>query len=575
MTLNWGFPVILITAGFIVWANSLGGAFLLDDRGHILPTLLGHESGHAEWVTGGFFSAVRPLTQLSFRLNFTLGGVNPIGYHVVNLIIHLLASFLLFALVSSTLKSRRSQDHDRENADQLAFWIALLWMVHPLQTQSVTYLIQRAESLMGLFYLLTVYSVSRSTQSRGWQFAAVAACALGMLSKEVMVTAPIAALLYDRIFLASSFKEIAAKRKFLYAGLVLTWLILIVPILKADAARIAKSAGFGLAGITPVQYALTQPGVILHYLLRSIWPHPLVIDYAWPAAASFGDVALPLLIVVLLLIGTGAALWKWPRIGFLGVWFFLILAPTSSFIPIKDPIFEHRMYLPLAAVIALVVLGVFQLLQMMRQRGIVKGHRSRVLFVWWAVAASAALSVLTITRNHAYGTEIRLWQDTVDHQAENPRAHHNLGVALQAAKRHDQARLAYGRAIAIDPARAMTHYNLGTVLESEDRFEEALLSYTEALRLQPESVKTHINLGAVLAKLGRHDEARRHYAQALERDPHFAEVYYNLGNLSFHEGRFEDASEQYLKALELKPHLADASRNLKIALKRLEKRAAL
>ena len=168
------------------------------------------------------------------------------GYHVVNLAIHILGALVLYGVVRRTLLCASLRQRYGDEARWLALAVALIWVVHPLQTESVTYLIQRTESLMGLFFLLTLYCVIRGSTSsgrRGWYAAAVVCCALGMGSKEVMVVAPLTVLLYDRAFLSGSFREALRARAALYAGLFGCWLVLVG--LVASTSH-SLTAGFGL-----------------------------------------------------------------------------------------------------------------------------------------------------------------------------------------------------------------------------------------------------------------------------------------------------------------------------------------
>ena len=212
----------------------------------------------------------------------------------------------------------------------LALAVALVWALHPLQTNSVTYIVQRAEALVGLFYLLTLYCFVRgATSARGsaWYAAAVAACALGMASKEVMVSAPLVALLYDRLFISGSFKEGLRRRWGWYLALAATWAIL--GLLVYLSLGRGGSAGFGL-GMTAWEYARTQFGCIIHYLRLAFWPSPLVLDYGTGTVSEAADIVPYAIGVVLLLAATAVALARRPRWGFLGVWFFAILAPVRA-----------------------------------------------------------------------------------------------------------------------------------------------------------------------------------------------------------------------------------------------------
>ena len=266
------------------------------------------------------------------------------GYHALNLAIHLAAALALFGIVGRTLRSAPLAQAFGGASTPLAFVVALVWTVHPLQTESVTYVVQRVESLMGLFYLLTLYCAIRAAEGGGrWTAAAIGACALGMGTKEVMVTAPLMVWLWDRTFLGGAPRS----RWPLYAGLAATWLVLAALMAAPSQARtvLGLLAGSSAAGPSigpgeqwaPWSYMLTQATVVVHYLRLALLPSPLVFDYYdWPQARSLGDVWPQAALLDALAIGTLVAIVRGHPIGFAGAWFFAILAPTSSFIPNPD-----------------------------------------------------------------------------------------------------------------------------------------------------------------------------------------------------------------------------------------------
>jgi protein O-mannosyl-transferase len=238
---------------------------------------------------------------------------------------------------------------------------AVIWIVHPLQTEAVTYISQRCESLMGLFYLLTLYGFIRGAESRtpaGWFALSVAACFLGMATKEVMVTAPVMVLLYDRTFVSGTFREACHSTWRLYLGLAGSWLLLGYLMTGAH----NRGVGYG-PGLTWWAYALTECRVVLHYLRLAVWPHPLIFDYGeYVPTGHLAALAPYALILAILATVVFFELKRHPAIGFVGAWFFVVLAPTSSVVPITaSPMAEHRMYLPLASVVTLIVVGAFAL----------------------------------------------------------------------------------------------------------------------------------------------------------------------------------------------------------------------
>jgi tetratricopeptide (TPR) repeat protein len=541
-------PILIALAGLAVYANSLSVPFLFDDLLSIRdnPRI---RSLSPPWAP--LIDTSRPVVQFSLALNYAVGRLDVAGYHAVNLAIHILAALTLFGIVKRTLAA---WGHAADNSTSLAGAVALVWMVHPLQTESVTYVIQRAESLMGLFYLLTIYCFIR-----GWHVAAVAACALGMASKPVMATAPVVVLLYDKVFMAGSFAQALRKRWALYAGLAATWALL--PVLLASGAREWRTdAGFGFRDVTAGDYLRTQPGVILNYLALSLWPDPLVLDYGWPVARTAGEIALPALAIAGLIAATIWAVRRKPAIGFVGAFFFLALAPSSSFIPIRDIAFEHRMYLPLAAVVALVVIGGRALMQSYW------GNAARPVQIGLVVAVVALFGIGTVRRNEVYRSELSIWRDTAKKRPQNSRARYNHGIALQLAGRPDEAITEYSAAVRLRPDYADAHYAMGTALAKLGKHQEAVRSYREALRFRPGYLLAHFNMGIALVKLGQADEAIRQYNEVLRLDPQHTDARINLGSIYYSQGKFAEAVAQFTEALRIDAHSSEAHFNLGLAL---------
>ncbi len=494
---------LLLGAGTAAYLNSFSAPFLFDDYYHIVENPRIRDLLHPFVVLAG---TTRPLVALTLAANYALGGLEVWGYHLFNLAVHLLAAITLFGVVRRTLLTKRLEKRAGGQATELALLASLLWTVHPLQTESVTYIVQRGESLMGLFYLLTLYCLIRGRH--GW---AVLCCALGMLSKPVMVTAPVVFLVYDRVFLSASWKELFRRRGRLYAGLAATGLIL-PPVLACGAQEYRGLVGMGLQKISPLAYLATEPGVILHYLRLSFWPHPLVLDYQWPVVAHFKEALFPAAAVLGLLALTGWALRRRPEIGFLGVWFFGILAPTSSFLPIVDPAFEHRMYLPLAAVVLAFLAGLRAL----------AGRRP----LSWAVplALIPLLTLAAVRRNEVYSDPVVFWQEEISGRPGNARAYVNLGAALQAAGRSAEAGDAFRAALALHPDLSDAHNNLAYLLLLQGKPEEAYPHYREALRLSPSYAMAHKGMAMTLQKMGRLEEAEAEYAEALRLNPVFEDA---------------------------------------------------
>jgi len=441
----------LLLAGLLAYANSLTKDFVFDDNLWIAGNIALRDPAGPVLTMGG-----RPLVDVSLWVNYQLGGLNVVGYHLVNVAAHLLAGLALFGLVRRTLLLPRWPDHYRASAglpEKLAFAVALLWLVHPLQTQSVTYLIQRCESFMGLFLLVAVYCAARAWDSaRGglWAAAAVAAAFLSAACKEVAVTIPVLVALYDWTFRPDGPLTLLRRRWPFYLALTAAaWAFFAAGLLTADPDA-PTTVGFNVRNVTPLGYLFTQAGVLVHYLRLAVWPSGLALDYlGWPAAVTVGDWLAPGLVVAALLLATAWGLARRAWYGFVGAWFFVILAPTSSFVPIADFVFEHRMYLPLASVVVLAVVGVDALLRAVCPAPAVAGRLAAGVLV----VAAAALTARTIARNEDYRTGEALYLADLAVRPDAHRARFNLGSCLAERGDFDAALEQVRDAVAQSPRR--------------------------------------------------------------------------------------------------------------------------
>jgi tetratricopeptide (TPR) repeat protein len=506
--------VLIVMAGIAAYANSFSGILVFDDEPAIAanahlrawPSLDALKAPPDTTLSG------RPLASLSFALDAARSGGTLGAYHATNLLIHLGASLLLFGVVRRTLLSPALASRFSSRATTLAAIIATIFVVHPLQTGSVTYIVQRVESLMGLCFLATLYAAIRALDApistrRFWVSASILACALGMGAKEVMVAAPLVVLLWDRHFAPGRTSE----RRPLYAGLFATWIIL--GVLVAGGHR-TGSAGFNFAAWPWWRYLLTQCEVVTHYLRLSLWPEPLVLDYEWPPFASVSQILIPALLLGALLIATIVGIARRTPAAFAGAWFFLILAPTSSVLPIVTEIAaEHRMYLPLAAVIALVVLGLFEL-------GRAAGGRALAPLGWLAaIGVVLLLGIMTRARNVDYQDFDRIWSDTVAKRPHNTRARNNYATSLLAQGRFAEAEPHLRVAVQRVPPYPEAEANLGAALSALGRLEEGGRHLEIAVRLRPDFAAAHQNLGENYAQRHLMGEAAAAYGAALAHKP--------------------------------------------------------
>ena len=603
--------VVLILACVAAYHNSFTGAFVFDDITSILenPTIRGPMTESLQRHGIGYTVQNRPVVNFTLAVNYRLGGENPCGYHAMNLLMHLLAAMLLYGVIRRTLLLPCFGGRFSPSvAAALATAAAVLWAVHPLQTDAVTYVIQRCETLMGMFFLLTLYCSIRGVgagRQRLWLAAAAVSCMLGAGCKEVMATAPIVIVLYDWIFVERSLRNLLRRRWLFYAALFSSW-ILLAALVFPQGAR-STSAGFGM-GMGVWEYARTQFGVILHYLRLSFWPDVLIIDYGYDLASGFWQIVPQAIGIGLLLMATAAALRWRPAWGFLGVWFFVILAPSSSIIPlVSQTAAEKRMYLPLAAVAVLTTVGIY-LLGAAALRRLVRDDRRRAR-VGWAIgllvvlAAAMPLAWRTMLRNDDYRSPLVLWQTTAEHRPGNSRAHQSLGQYLLKAGDVRGAMEELNKAIDLSPCDPRMYVDRSVVNCRSRRYALAISDCTSALQLDANLVQAYINRGdariqmgqaelavddlsaairlkprsadayslraAANRNLGRLPEALADANAAIDLDPRLAKAYVNRGNILHQLGQSEQALADYSRALAIQPDLAEAHSLSSVVLRRM------
>jgi tetratricopeptide (TPR) repeat protein len=537
-------------AGLAVYFRTWSDPFVFDDVASIVlnPTIrhLGRWPGAL--LTPGLGATVqgRPVLNLSFALNYAFGGTNPAGYRAANVAIHVLAGWTLFGIVRRTVAGRRGE--------AMAGVVALLWVIHPLQTEAVTYVVQRAESLLGLFYLLTLYCFIRYANGeaasrpaaapgrRGWAALSVLACLLGVGTKEVIVSAPLIVLAYDRTFIAGTLREAWRRRWRYYLALAATWLPLAGLVAHAGDRGGTSAAG---SGVTLAQYAPTQFAAVARYLRLAVWPRPLIFDYGAQWVTSARSVLLPALVVGAFAAATLWALRRRPALGFLGLAFFAILAPTSLVPGNRQTIAEHRMYLPLAAVLVALVLAAEQLAQRAsarprRRRGLLGGAAAAAVLVWGGFAAA---------RNNVYASALALYGDTIAHRPDNPYAHSNYGYALGQSGQTAAAIAQFQEALRLKPDFADAHYNLGLILVRTGHAAEGVQEYEQALSLRPAYPEALYNLGITLAAERRLPEAIARFAALVQLQPAFADGHIGLGNALVQAGQVPEGVHQLEESL--------------------------
>jgi tetratricopeptide (TPR) repeat protein len=529
----WFAFIVLAVAICLVYGSTIDAPFIFDD----LISIEQNPSIVRLWPLWGDVEhpgplrppvenpmSARPLVNLSLALNYYVGELNPRGYHLVNMALHLASALLLWAVVRRTLLQPYFAGRFTTAASKLALLVALVWALHPLVTEAVAYVTQRTELMVVLFYLATLYASLRywaaesPAAKRSWWFAAVLAAFCGAASKEVMVAAPVVVFLYEGTFLRSSWRDVLRSSWPLYLGLANSWLL--IALLQWGTPR-GQSAGFGL-GLPILDWWSTQAEVFAMYMKLAVYPWPLTVHYEMPVQPL--GVNWPyVLAAVATIAATLFLLWRRLAAGFLLAVVLLVLAPTHL-VPIPTEMAaERRMYLPLAALIALVIVGLYHLISQTANRKpltVLAASAAVVLMLFYALASHNRLAL--------YIEPLKLWQDAVANQPANAMMQLNLGVALTEQKRYEEAVEHFQHSIRLDPNNDKAHYGLGLSYAHLGETDKAVKHLREVVRLKPQAYRLRNNLGVVLFSAGRYPEAIVEFEKTLQIQPDFTEARDNL-----------------------------------------------
>ena len=589
--------LLVLVAGIIVYANTFQAPFVLDDELSITKNAVIKSLDNYYANSSGYeFVPNRYIAFLTFALNYHFGGLNVTGFHAVNLLIHLVAALLVYALLRLTFRTPYFQGKEQGSTPQssvlspqffIPLFAALLFVVHPVQTQAVTYTVQRMTSLATMFYLLSVVLYIqarlrielkirskesevgsqelgvRSKESKEKKlfslltshysliFYSVLAAVLAMKTKEISFTLPVAILLYEACFFRGPWK-----RRLLY----LLPLLATLPIIPLTIIDIGGSAGDILSdtgeqlrvggGISRLEYLFTQFRVIATYLRLLILPVNQNLDYDYPVYTTFfsPQVLLSFLLLTAILAfavylyfssrfqqssagssaatthaSLGVARPELRLIAFGIFWFFLTLSVESSLIPIRDVIMEHRLYLPGFGAAAAFAMAYYLMV------GKLTRPLSGKLLLLGAVLVVLVLGFATYQRNHVWSDAIRLWQDVVAKSPNKGRPLNNLGVALEGSGRRPEAFKLFSQAIAVDPDYYKSYYNLADLYLVSDQPDAALPLLQSAIRINPNFTEAYVATGAALMRGGQFQQVVIFLEQNLDRIGEEAEARFYLG----------------------------------------------
>jgi protein O-mannosyl-transferase len=581
----------IIILGCLVYSNTFDSPFVFDDEIYIINSaaikdpFFSFDSARIDALPGNVGTVReqfknRIVGHFSLAVNYAAHGLNVRGFHLTNLLIHLLNALLVYQLVNLTFKSsflkERSALDLSFNADtgkSIAFLCALLFVAHPVQTQAVTYISQRFTSLATFFCLLSLLLYIRARLSeirlRRYFFLLISILSLllAMKTKEISFTLPVIIALYEFMFLEGKLKDrIIFLSPFLLAMTIIP-LTLIYSAPSGESMKGFFDAAKETATINRSDYLMTQFTVVLSYIRLLLLPYGQNIDHDQTIYNSFfvPQVWLPFLLLVSIFIFSAylfnrsrketASSWAFRLLSFGIFYFFIPLSVESSIIPIKDVMFEHRVYLPSFGIFLCIATGAVLLKARLRQ------PLNRVVIPVMLLLI-IILAVTAYARNSVWSSPMSLWKDAVAKSPLKARPHTNLGLAYFNSGDIGAAEAEYLTAIKLMPNHPDAYNNLGLVYLRKGKTEEAKNEFMTAIRLKPVHHLAHNNLGLCYDRLGRFDQAVKEFSAAIELRPDYVEAHNNLAITLYKQGLFEDSRKRFLHALELNPARVETHRNL-------------
>lgn len=583
------FIVFLIWGG-IIYSNTFTSSFQFDDFNYIvnnidlrnitnISAIWGTRLGHASRFIGF----------LSFALNYHISGMNPIGFHITNFLIHVITTFLVWNLLTIFIKlTEKKYNNLISNSNKIAILAALLFLVHPVQTQAVTYITQRFASLATFFYIssLLLYLKGRllfvtenkekrtapnQFQKKGnkknkktnkveiiskplpapkksklkiclYLLGSLFCGTLGMMTKEVLITLPLMIIFIEWFFFDLS----KFKKYFFPIMLPFISIALIIPAFfkfNIQGILFAKKMSESHQGdwITLGPYLFTQVRVWWTFIKLIFFPLNQNVDYDFPLSYTFSDPTVIIGFIGLLIILIIAIRMRksYPLISFGIIWFFITLSP--NLIPRRHVIFEHKLYLT--------AIGIFFAISALLFSKIKNITITRNI----SIALLLILSFLTFQRNQVWSTEISLWTDTLKKSPNKPRPLFALGSAYSKIKNYDKALYYFNKTIEIDPIFTMVYNHRGIIHEKNLQFDLALKDYQKAIQLDPNFVEAINNLANIYKTQGKYDLALENYNKALAINPRYYTSYFNRGALYYSTKDYQRALDDFNKALEINP----------------------
>ena len=541
-----------------VYLNALHNPFVYDDLINVVDKLAIRDLTSLETILT--FDRFRPVVNLSYAMDHALWKMNPLGYHLTSLLLHAINVALLFWVVlvirrdldrRGDAEQRVSGEEDAaRNQTNLAFLTAVLFAVHPMMTEAVGYISGRAEVLCATFFLAGFLAFRQVILFRRWRWRwlgiGLGLLVLGLGTKELMAMLPFVLLAYDRLVLDHARPE--ARQRLFRLHLPLIGAVMLVGLLRLGANLWLEYQSLP----RPIpQNMMMQLSVVWRYIFLLAAPLSLSVVHQVRAVTDLVDpVAIAAGVALLLLL---ALAWlgrhQQPLISLGAAWFFLVLAPSSSIVPLLEPMAEHRTYLASGGFFLALAVGIVKLVAWLDNRS---GHPS----AWPRVVLLlllAALTVGTVKRNEVWADPVILWQDAVEKAPAVPAPHYALGDAYRIKNNCIAAVPHYRKAIGLLPNELRIYLNLGICLAKMDKEEEAIQVFQGALKIHPGNVQVLNNLGTLAKRSNKTDKAREYFNKALDSDPSNPVALLNLALLAQKNKQWDEARIFLKRSLEQDP----------------------
>jgi tetratricopeptide (TPR) repeat protein len=607
--------VLLAFSAFTVYSNSLFSSFHLDDMSNIIENsdVTIQELTYDSLKVAAFtkVSGLRPVSYLSFAINYYYSGGDTFSYHAINTLIHVINAFLIYLIILRLFGYSDADDENRDKISISAFFTALIWLVAPINSQAVIYIVQRMTLLTTLFFLLAfyMYILGRYKEKVIYFILCGLFFLLSILSKQNGVVLPLVIVTYELIMVRrGEVRGLPDRQKGLLAFMLVAMIILVV----IFSGKIHESIvrGYAIRDFTMYERLLTQSRVLVFYISLLALPLPGRFCLTHEIAKSTSPFApvttiFALLFIVALIVISVVRAKKSPYLSFALIWFFVTMSVESTFLPLEQ-VFEHRMYLPCVFLIGAFVEFLVSSLH----------KRSRTAVILIPIIIAILFSVSTYERGKVWEDEIALWGDVVQKYPEDGRGHYNLGTSYnllamyKEAEPHlsialdkklnaphlkyklsavynnlgivqlslgdvDKAEQNFIKTIETEEQPGLlykAHSNLGWIYYIKQDYEKAILKFNEALKLNPDHSYSYKGLGDVYFKLKEYDISFKAYRKALERDPTDSFSYSGIGNIYLEKENYKDALNFFKMALHYNPENKKAKKSLEDVMEKIKQK---